>query len=356
MTDGLICLVMAGGRGTRFWPESTSKKPKQYLNLMGAQSLLADTLDRFEGLIASDHRYVITVKEQAALASEAAKNKINKNGLIFEPSGRNTAPCILLALAQLLEEGATEDSPIAVVPSDHVILNAKGFRETVQVATELSIVNQSIVTIGIVPNFPHTGYGYIHTGEKTGAGNMVKAFKEKPELEVAKEYLKSGEYLWNAGMFVGTIKVFLEEFQKWAPDMFCHFNDLRKSCGNDEELKQVYEKLPKDSIDYAIMEKSEKINVVASRFDWNDLGSWDAMEAVIEKEDSNTCLSDAGHFFHNSKGNIVSAPGKFVALVGVEDLVVVSNDKAVLVMPKSQSQDVKKVVKHLNEKNLNDLC
>ena len=211
MTDELTCLVMAGGRGTRFWPESTSKRPKQYLNLMGDQSLLADTLDRFEGLVPAAKRYVVTVKEQEELALKSSENKINEKGLIFEPSGRNTAPCILLALAFLLKNGTPEDAPIAIVPSDHVILNKDGFKETLKIAAELSLLNQSIVTIGIVPNFPHTGYGYIQKGDVDGAGHKVEAFKEKPKASLAKEYIKSGQYLWNAGMFVSTIKVFKEE-------------------------------------------------------------------------------------------------------------------------------------------------
>lgn len=355
MNRDLFCLVMAGGKGTRFWPESTSQKPKQYLSLLGKKSLLAETLDRFDGLIPADKRFVVTVKEQESLVRKSSEDKINSNGVIFEPSGRNTAPCILLSLAHLVANGVDQNSVVSVVPSDHVILNAKGFCDTVKSASELSVKNNSIVTIGITPHFPHTGYGYIQKGDEQGAGFSVKEFKEKPDLETATEYLKSGNYFWNAGMFVAPIFVFLEAFKIHAPEMFSYFEKLKQNIQDFDKVSSIYELLPKDSIDYAIMEKTKKIDVVAGQFDWNDLGSWDALQSVIEKTDGNTAVSTNGHFFFDSKDNIVHTPGKFTALVGVDDLVVVSNSNAVLVMPKSRSQDVKKVVEFLNDKNLKEL-
>ncbi|MFX3675444.1 MAG: mannose-1-phosphate guanylyltransferase [bacterium] len=345
----MFAVVMAGGQGTRFWPESTAKKPKQYLSLTGEQSLLRQSLERFNGLVAADKRYVVTVKGQAELAQTHAKDAIAKNGLIFEPAGRNTAPCILLALAALLEDGAGEDDVICIVPADHVILNEAGFRETVEVAAKASVEQKKIVTIGIVPNFPHTGYGYIQKGAAVGDAFNVEQFKEKPDSATAKEYVASGKYLWNAGMFVAPLGIFLREFQACSPETFESFAPLKNAIKekNEAKLSEVYSKMPKDSIDYAVMEKSKHVSVVPSRFDWNDLGSWDALESVMEASDGNIIASANRVIAHEARGNIVFTPGKTAALIGVDDLIIVSNEHSVLVAPKSRSQDVKKIVEKL---------
>ncbi len=346
----LYAVIMAGGKGTRFWPESTSKKPKQYLSLVSENSLLEETALRFEGLIEAGHRFVVTVKEQETLARECTRKNIAEKGLIFEPSGRNTAPCILLSMAQLEAQGLTDRDVMAIVPSDHVILNKGGFQKTVREAYELAATKESIVTIGIVPNFPHTGYGYIRKGDSVDAGSFhVDKFVEKPDFETAKTYLESGEYFWNAGMFVASLGTLKREFEKHAPDMFDHYKSLVDSAEDFEKTTEIYGKLRKESIDYAIMEKSETVMVKSAEFDWNDLGSWDALESVVEKTGKNTLVGSAGEFTLEAEGNIVFAPGKFVSLINVKDLIVVSNDKALMVLPKSESQKVKKIVESLAE-------
>ncbi|RPJ71818.1 MAG: mannose-1-phosphate guanylyltransferase [Alphaproteobacteria bacterium] len=341
-------LIMAGGKGTRFWPESTAAKPKQYLNLISSKSLLEETLDRFDSFINSDRRFVVTVREQQALCEQSSTGKIAKDGIIFEPSGRNTGPCILMSIASLLSKGVSLDDVIAIVPSDHVILNKTGFHATLKKAADFSVKKQNIVTIGITPNFPHTGFGYIEKGELVdGEAFRVNRFKEKPHFELAKEYIRSGDYLWNAGMFVAPIKVLLEEFKLHAPKMYEHFEELKSSINNPEELKIAYEKMPADSIDYAVMEKSKKVSVVPATFDWNDMGSWDALSSVIEETHGNTLVKSDGAFFLNSADNVVFAPNKFVALINMDKHIVVSNDKVVLVAPVADAQDIKKVVEHL---------
>lgn len=350
-------VIMAGGKGTRFWPESTSQKPKQYLNLTGKGPLLGITLNRFEGVIPTQQRYVVTVREQQVLAAESSSELINSNGLIFEPSGRNTAPCVMLSMAHLEKQGVRDEDVLVIVPSDHVILNENGFRETIVKSIEAAISHQSIVTIGIPPHFPHTGYGYIQKGDAVdGTSFAVKEFKEKPSRETAEKYLASGQYVWNAGMFVSTLKVLKEEFQKCSPETFSHYPKLLESIGDDERLAEVYGEIPKDSIDYAVMEKSQKVSVVPAHFDWNDLGSWDALEAVMEQKSENTFVGERGFFVSESEGNIVYAPDKYVSLIGVKDLIVVSNDKTLVVLPKSRSQEVKNIVEHLKSSgNFTDL-
>ena len=345
-------LIMAGGQGTRFWPESTSKKPKQYLPLASKQSLLEDTLDRLEGLVPIDNRYIVTVSAQKELVLSNSKGKIGANGVVFEPSGRNTAPCILLSLASLLKSGASKDDIVAILPSDHVILNKNGFQQTLTQASNLASELKNIVTIGIPPHFPHTGYGYIQRGEELSEGSFkVNSFKEKPNVETAMKYLEEGKYFWNAGMFVAEIGVLLEEFEKHAKDTFQFYDELYDAIGNDKNVATVYSKMPSDSIDYAIMEKSEKVAVCQSNFDWNDLGSWDALSSVIDDTEENTVVDAKNHYFEDAKGNIIFTPDQFVSLINVEDLVVIANGKSVVVLPKKDSQKIKNVVNFLKEKD-----
>jgi mannose-1-phosphate guanylyltransferase len=347
----LFSLVMAGGKGTRFWPESTQKNPKQYLSLMSSKSLLEETLDRFDGFVKKENRFVVTVKEQEQLASVATKEKIASSGLIFEPSGRNTGPCILLSLAALLKRGAVPQDVVAIVPSDHVILNKKGFVETIDKAFKFAHRNRNIVTIGITPHFPQTGFGYIEKGQMVEAeAFVVSRFKEKPHFELAKEYVSSGKYLWNAGMFVAPIEVLLDEYKAHAPEMFAHFEDLLNNMENFDSTKSIYQKIPSDSIDYAIMEKSKRITVIPATFDWNDLGSWDALSSVIAETHGNTVVKADGTYFLNSADNVIYAPGKFVSMINVDKHIVVVNDKVVLVAPVSDAQDIKKIVEGLKTK------
>ena len=326
------------------------RNPKQYLSLISKKSLLAETLERFERFIDKDKRYIVTVKEQEKLCKSSGKDKINSKGIIFEPTGRNTGPCILMSLAALLENGISEEDVVTIVPSDHVILNKKGFHSTIRKAADFSYKNQQIVTIGITPNFPHTGFGYIQKGKLINEEAFeVSRFKEKPHFELAAEYVRSGQYLWNAGMFVAPIKVFLEEFAEHAPDMFKHFTALCETVKSPAKLKKVYEKLPSDSIDYAIMEKSDRITVMPANFDWNDLGSWDALSSVITETHGNTVVKSKGEFFLNSTDNVVFAPDKFVSLINMDKHIVVVNDDVVMVAPVKDAQEIKKVVEHLKK-------
>jgi len=359
-------LIMAGGKGTRFWPYSKGRKPKQYLSLLGSHSLLQQTIERLNGVVADGNRFVVTVKEQEELAVQQASKMINSDhGFIFEPAGRNTAPCILLALAHLtankghsVVDSEFQKSVVAILPSDHVILNESEFKKSLTLAVEMASKKEGLVTIGIRPNFPHTGYGYIKRGSvDKDQSNFFKvdSFKEKPSYDVACDYIKQGGYYWNAGMFVAPIGVFLNEFSKHAPSMYQKFPELVEAIKlkNPLKAKSIYENLEKESIDYAVLEKSSNIFVIEATFDWNDLGSWDALESVAkdsDKRQGNLIYKQRGEFIQQAKGNIVFAPNKFVSLINVEDLIIVDSPEALLILPKKDSQQVKKVVEYLENK------
>ena len=343
----MYALIMAGGRGTRFWPESTSSRPKQYLPLLDGKVLLSETLRRLDSLIETDKRYIVTVQEQEKLARQCSEGKIHPDNIIFEPIGKNTAPCILFSLATLLSQGAHPENAVSIIPSDHVILNHDAFRKDMSLAFATSQQQKKIVTIGIQPNHPHTGYGYIHRGKKMGKFFEVHNFKEKPDAETAKNYLQSGDYYWNGGIFVATIKTFLQSFETHAPELHTWFSQLLDHAHNPKKIAKIYAQMPEDSLDYAIMEKSKDILVIPSSFDWNDLGSWEALESLCRQEEDNTLVKANGHYFDRAKGNIIHANGKFVALIGVDDLVVVTNEKTLLILPKCESQSVKKIISWL---------
>lgn len=364
MTLKLFSLVMAGGKGTRLWPESTASRPKQYMKLFGHRSLIEETLMRFDGLVPVERRFIVTTKEQHKLAQKLTEYLVSSHGYILEPSGRNTAPCILLSLAHLLQNGAKKEDVVVIVPSDHVILNHQAFRKTLLFATKMADEQKKIITIGVNPTFPQTGFGYIQKGSLLKAESDlnlfdVNGFKEKPKFDVAKEYVASGNYVWNAGMFVAPIGVLLSEFEQYTPDIFSFFNDFSSYSENIEKLSSIYSSCPENSIDYAVMEKSKKIAMVTALFDWNDLGSWDALESVTEKFHNNYLINhkhdDEHSYLKDSENNIIFAPDQFVAISGVNDLIIVSTKKALMIIPKKEAQRVKEIYTFLKEKKLDEL-
>lgn len=362
MNQRFFALVMAGGKGTRLWPESTSSKPKQYMSLFSKKSLIEETLDRFDGLTDQKSKYIVTVKEQQSVCSKLVSHLVHDKAYILEPSGRNTAPCILLSLATLKAHGASDSDVVAIVPSDHVILNTKGFQKTLSYAKTMASKHKKIITIGINPNFPHTGFGYIQRSEKADFENdlsafSVKAFKEKPNFETAKSYVESGEYYWNAGMFVAEIGVLINEFKTCAPEVYRYLEQLESAVKSSQDYSSIYNNIPENSIDYAVMEKTKNILVVPSLFDWNDLGSWDALESIANPTESNFIINQKSevNYLKGSSGNIVYAPNQFIALANVQDMIIVSNERALMIMPKKDAQKVKEVYQFVKDKNLSEL-
>ena len=345
----IYTLVMAGGGGTRLWPESTTKLPKQYLKLLGDDSLLQQTLLRLGPLIDVNRRFLVTVKDQEHLAEKESGTQLLKENIILEPFGKNTAPCILLALAALSNRGASPEDVVFITPADHVVGKTDNFQKTVAMASTMAVKQKKILVIGIPPTHPHTGYGYIEQGDPLDDGFLVKSFKEKPDTKTASSYVNSGKFFWNAGLFVATMETFLLQFKTHAPFLFKYFAQLKDNWQNFSKIKDIYQKMREISIDYAIMEKSDQIMAVAANFTWNDLGSWDALEEVIPSTVGNTLIRSSGHFIKDAKGNIVHAPGKFISIIGVDDLVVVANKKAVMVLKKTETQRVKEIISYLKD-------
>ena len=284
-------LIMAGGKGTRFWPKSTEEKPKQFLNLIADKTMIQLTYNRLLKIMPKERIFVVTGERYKKQVQNNLTDLPEKN-IIIEPEGRNTAPCILLACLYIKE--IYKDATVAVVPSDHAIKNTDEFCNILQVANSY-VENENrdaIVTIGITPNRPETGYGYIKLKDKDGQVIKVDKFVEKPNLEKAKEYLEAGEYLWNAGMFIFDINSMLKELEA----NYSGYNVLKELPSIEEKeytkkLKKLYPECESISIDYAVMEKSQSIYVVPGDFGWDDIGTWTSLERYIAKDESENILS-----------------------------------------------------------------
>ncbi len=341
-------VILAGGTGSRLWPLSRELYPKQLLNLIDETSLLQTTVLRVSQLaevlppllvVGEEHRFI--TRSQVDGLNLKAPCKI-----LLEPIGRNTAPAICGAVEYCALE-SDEDTILLVLPADHLILRKDAFQDVVNRAAELA-ASGKIVTFGIEPQHPETGYGYIEQGE----GSTVKSFCEKPDLETAKSYLDQGNYFWNSGMFAFSIKTFREEIEKFAPEMLAVMKDSVTDGNSDDPFfrldKTAMERCPSDSIDYALMEKTKRAAVVAADLNWSDIGSWHALWEVSAK-DENGNVSQGDVILEDTKNCLIRAEDTLVATVGLEDTLVVETSDAVLIAPMSRSQDVKKIVNSLKK-------
>jgi len=341
-------VVMAGGVGSRFWPRSRKTLPKQLLNLFGEFTMIQETVNRLNGFIDTDKIFVITNKVQKALIEEQLP-QIPKNNIVAEPVGRNTAPCVALAAAIISE--INDEAVIITLPADHLIIDAQKFRQSIQTAAEFAYQSKGLVTFGIEPTRPDTGYGYINfdKDEIKPQVHRVKKFVEKPNLETAKLYLSSGEYLWNSGMFIWRTDVVLDEIKQHLPEMFRSIKLLNKDLSSSNfynELDDIYPGLQSISIDFGIMEKSDKVYLVKSNFDWNDVGSWESAYELNKKDENrNAIIGDV--FNAGSKDSYIYSPDKFTAVVGMDDVIVINTKDALLVCNRNNVQDVRKVVDFL---------
>lgn len=331
----LTALIMAGGKGTRFWPISTEEKPKQFLNLIDEKTMIQATVERLKDLINIDYVFICTGMKYVSIIKEQLPNLPERN-IIIEPMGKNTAPCILLSVLYIKQIYANAN--IIVIPSDHKINDEKKFLNILSAANKFVENNyESIVTIGIEPNRPETGYGYINFSDNVEKINdylikKVYRFVEKPNLNKAKEYLNEGTYLWNAGMFIFNSKFMIEEFKKLFKQAFQILSTLPpiESENYMEMLEKKYSLCECISIDYAIMEKSEHIFVIPGDFGWDDIGSWRALERYIKKDKNSNIFKGKVNNF-NSKNNIVYSTEKEIILLDINELFVIeAKDKIVV--------------------------
>jgi mannose-1-phosphate guanylyltransferase len=346
----VYAVIMAGGVGSRFWPASRAKNPKQLLDLTSSgRTMIGATVDRLLPDISPDHIIVVTGEITKDAVADALPTLPREN-ILAEPTWRNTAPCIGWAAIHVRRR--SQDGILAVMPSDHLVADRSGFFNAMKKAVSAA-ENGVMTTFGIVPDHPETGFGYIETSEEISPGLFaVKRFVEKPDLETAKQYLARGNFLWNSGMFFFSQKRILEEIARQMPNLMTGLDKIDKAiiAGNEAEVvAQVYPTLPSESIDYGIMEGAKEINCVPADFGWSDLGSWEAAYD-LSKKDADANALEADTILVNAKGCLVRAPkDKLVAMVGVRDLVVVDTGDSLLICKRDRTQDVKKVVTELKK-------
>lgn len=346
-------IIMGGGSGTRFWPKSTCKKPKQFLTLCGNKSMLRTTVDRLLPLIHHEDIYFIGNKSHYALVRKELFD-IPASNIISEPVGRNTAPCLGLAAVYLKKKN--KDSVAIAVPSDHIISKNKTFHKIVKKSMKLAQKKDVFVTIGIPPSSPHTGFGYIQRSSSVNGAEgffNVKRFVEKPDLDKAISYVKSGDYLWNSGMFIFNVNTMLDAFKSHLPEMYFLLMEVYRDLGTKKEkytLNRIFPQMESISIDYGIMEKVSNVILIEGDIGWSDVGSWLALSEVAKKDkEKNVFVGDV--VLRNSSNNIVYSDDLLVAMIDVHDLIVVQSGKSVLIAQKGSSEKVKDIVETLKRQN-----
>lgn len=352
----LHAVIMAGGSGTRFWPKSTRKRPKQFLTLFGERTMLQTTADRIEQLIPADRIWVITNHQYVDLVQQQLPD-LPPHNIVGEAVARNTAPCVGAAATLIHRQDA--DATMVVLPADHLIEDTATFLSILKTADAKARAGDNLVTIGIEPDRPETGYGYIEFEEESSGiydGREIKKvtqFREKPDEETARAFLDSGNFLWNSGMFIWSTTTILKQFHKYLPEIYEQIEKLDSSLADGAQQQAIdafYGACPSISIDYGIMEPSKNVFVVPGSFGWNDVGSWKAVYDLRPKDENNNVIeTDTASFADAAKNLIQSNSGKMIALVGVENLAVVETDHAILVCNLNEAQGVKKVVNQLRK-------
>ena len=349
-------VIMAGGKGERFWPKSRTNLPKQFLSLTNdGKSMIQHTVERLEGLVELENVYVVTNKLYEDLIVEHIPNLPLEN-IIIEPEAKNTAPCIGLAAIYIAKKNP--ESKMIVLPSDHLIKFNEIFLDTLRSALEVVEDDGNIVTIGITPNYPETGYGYINFKKGVSPHEITNAYEvlrfvEKPDLERAKQYLTSGEYLWNSGMFIWKVSTILKCFEDFLPEIYTGLKEIETTIYTEkylEILKKVFSEIPSESIDYGIMEKAKNIYVIPGNFGWDDVGSWLSLERINNTNQDGNIIS-GNVVTVKTKNSIIQGSKKLIATIGLEDIIIVDTDDALLICNKDNTQEVKEVIANLKASN-----
>ena len=359
------CVIMAGGVGSRFWPFSRENKPKQFLDFFGTgRSLLQMTVDRFRPLVPIENVFIVTNVAYKELILEQIPD-LSEKQILCEPARRNTAPCIAYATAHIRAlclrraglTAANQDwsrpemqANIVVAASDHLILEEEKFRQTIQKAFDFVSKHNAIATLGMTPTRPETGYGYIQHQPEAYADGIypVKTFTEKPNLEMAKVFLESGDFLWNSGIFIWNLQTISEAFRYLLPEVADRFREGELLMGTDKEedfIEQMFPKCPNISIDYGIMEKADNVFVLPSSFGWSDLGTWGSLYELSEKDEAKNVSLHSEALFYEAEGNVVTLePGKLAVVQGVDDMIIAEQKGVLLVCKKAEEQRIKQFV------------
>jgi mannose-1-phosphate guanylyltransferase len=355
-------VILAGGRGTRFWPRSRTRTPKQLLNIVGEGSMVQQTVARLAPLVLAQRIWTVTNAEQASALAKQLPAVARKH-VLTEPIGRNTAAAIALAAIHV-RHVADGDALLAVLPADHYIAKPARYREIMRAALDEARKPGRMVVLGIPPTRPETGYGYIERqGESITSHGApifaVRCFKEKPELAVAKEYVASGNFHWNAGMFFWRVSTFMDALKEFLPKTHALIEELARHIGKRSytaKLKRIYPQLENISVDYAILERTTqhtgapRVFVIPAEMGWSDIGSWAAVHELLAKHPAENIFAGPGHTL-DAEGNFLWSPGKYIAAIGVNGLVVVETPDALLICPRDRAQDVGKIVKALEDRN-----
>ncbi len=349
----MYAVIMAGGAGTRFWPQSTEAMPKQFLALFGEKTMLQTTVDRIKPLIPLEKILVVTNERYVDLVNEQLPDLPLEN-IIGEPVGKNTAPCVAAAAA--LIDQRDEQAAMVALPADHLIENEKAFRGVLKKGAEKASHSDSLITIGIQPRHAETGYGYIEfekNEEATASKNVKKVlqFREKPDEDTARKFIEAGNFLWNSGMFVWKTSTILNSFKKLLPNIHKQIEIFQSAeAEQTEAINSFYQACPSISIDYGIMEKAENVFVIPAAFGWNDVGDWKALYELSRKDGQGNAVQSEFTAVENSKNNLIrSHSKKVVALSGVDNIAVVETENAILICNLDEAQGVKQVVNKLRK-------
>lgn len=355
----MLALIMAGGTGTRFWPRSREKHPKQLLRIVGNDTMIRQTVARLTPIIPEDNIFVVTTQAQVNEIRSQLPN-IPDSNFIIEPLGKNTAPCI--GLGTLFMRRLDPNAVSVVLPADHLIQDEVQFRRRLSQADKIAAHTGALVTIGITPNYPATGYGYIQRTDtavevEDAIAYQVKTFAEKPNLETARRFLESGDFFWNSGIFVWRLDSIWREIEEHLPEIADGLTVIDQAIGTSEQesvTDRVYRQIRSISIDYGIMEYAKQVVVLPGDFGWNDVGSWDEVYKIAAKDDAGNAVS-GNHIVLDSHNCLIDAPERVIAAIGLKDLIVVDTPDAVLICHRSQAQAVKDVVEQLKRRKTLEL-
>ncbi|MCP5048009.1 MAG: mannose-1-phosphate guanylyltransferase [bacterium] len=345
-------LIMAGGQGTRFWPWSTEHMPKQFLNIVGKEPLITQTYNRLKHFIPTENIFIVADIKYLGLIMDAIPG-FKQSNFVTEPMSRNTAPCLILANIRLSR--IDEEANVLVVPADHYIPDTSIFAQQMQDALDYAD-NRCIITSGIKPTEPHTGYGYLHFEQGTSgqSGNTsfykLMEFKEKPEQEVARQYLADGNYYWNSGIFIYKVRHFKEFLGEYSPYYFIQYNELAKVYHHKLSLYEMFSEIKPDSIDYALMEKVQEIEMFKASFEWNDVGAWSSVYELKRKDSFGNATDRKKNIFIDSENSMIfSTEDKPVAAIGLDNIAVINTANGVLVADMNKLQQVKEAIQRLNK-------